>query len=237
MNTQLSKSLTVLTLAGSLLLSGCFHNDDDDDMMMDSSARYQITVTNLTNNQPLSPPLLVLHGASYMPWDIGTAASDGLELLAEGGDASMLMNEAETDASVKSVYADDMPLAPGSNRSYTLTANPAMTLELTLATMLVNTNDAFTGTANTLIGGLGKGESRVLYGNVYDAGTEDNSETAATIPGPAGGGEGFNVARESRNIVTMHGGVVTQDDGLATSALDQSHRFDNPATRIVVKRL
>ena len=31
--------------------------------------------------------------------------------------------------------------------------------------------------------------------------------------------------------------VVTAADGLATSALDESHRFDNPALAITVARL
>jgi len=58
------------------------------------------------------------------------------------------------------------------------------------------------------------------------------------VPGPAAGGEGFNVTRDDLvDRVTVHAGVVTRDDGLSTSALDVSHRFDNPVARIVVTRI
>jgi hypothetical protein len=38
------------------------------------------------------------------------------------------------------------------------------------------------------------------------------------------------------NFVAMHQGVVTKDDGLASSVLNESHRFDNPALGIMIKR-
>lgn len=42
----------------------------------------------------------------------------------------------------------------------------------------------------------------------------------------ADGGEGFNAARSDINdIVRGDGGVVTADDGLSSSVLNQSHRF------------
>jgi len=71
----------------------------------------------------------------------------------------------------------------------------------------------------------------------YDAGTEANSETAATIPGPAAGGEGYNSTRDDRDTVGGHPGVISADDGLTGSALDASHRFDNPVARITITRL
>ena len=97
--------------------------------------------------------------------------------------------------------------------------------------MLVNTNDGFIGLNGVDISELGIDESLVLYARVYDAGTEANTETAATVPGQ--GGEGMNAARDDRDFIA----VVSQDDGLATSALDASHRFDNPAARIVITRI
>ena len=71
----------------------------------------------------------------------------------------------------------------------------------------------------------------------YDAGTEADSEEAATIPGPAGGGEGFNVARDDQaDRVSMHSGVVSNNDGFATSNLTEQHRFDNPVVQIRIER-
>lgn len=90
--------------------------------------------------------------------------------------------------------------------------------------------------AGLYIGDLAVGESKTIYAHPYDAGTEENTETASTIPGPAGGGEGFNAQRLDRDFVSAHSGVVTSDDGLATSALDESHRFLAPVAKIVVTR-
>jgi len=104
-------------------------------------------------------------------------------------------------------------------------------------TMLVNTNDGFSGINQLAVGQLNVGESLEVRGVVYDAGTESNSEMAGTIPGPADGGEGFNALRDDRaDQVTMHTGVVSADDGLAESILTQQHRFDNSAVSIRVTR-
>jgi hypothetical protein len=102
--------------------------------------------------------------------------------------------------------------------------------------MLVNTNDGFTGVTDMLIGDLRAGESRSFYAQVYDAGTELNTETAATVPGPAVGGEGYNPDRMDAGFVSVHGGVVTRDDGLSTSTLDESHRFMGTTAKIQVTR-
>ncbi len=61
--------------------------------------------------------------------------------------------------------------------------------------MLVNTNDAFTGMTAINISDLAIGDNITMLAVAYDAGTEGNSEVAETIPGSAGGGEGFNAAR------------------------------------------
>jgi len=83
---------------------------------------------------------------------------------------------------------------------------------------------------------LAVGESLMVATRAYDAGTEANSETSATVPGPAGGGTGFNVVRDDVDRVSLHSGVVSNQDGLPTSALSDLQRFDNPTARIVVTR-
>ena len=86
--------------------------------------------------------------------------------------------------------------------------------------MLVNTNDAFSGINAMELDQLESGHTRVVYSYALDAGTEANSELAGTIPGPADGGEGFNAIRDDvTSVVTSHAGVVSQDDGHATSVL------------------
>jgi hypothetical protein len=102
--------------------------------------------------------------------------------------------------------------------------------------MLVNTNDAFSGFNAMDIANLEVGESISLRTGSYDAGTEKNSESMASIPGPAAGGEGYNEARDDVDFVAMHPGVVSMDDGLMSSALTQAHRFDNPTLAITFTR-
>lgn len=70
-----------------------------------------------------------------------------------------------------------------------------------------------------------------------EGGTEANSETAVSIHGPAGGGEGFNAARDDSDVIVVHPGVITSSDGLTTSALDESHGWRNPVALIEVTRI
>lgn len=221
--------------AGLLTLSGCQHDDDDDDMVV--QATYEITVHNLTNGQPFTPLGVVVHESGYMAWQLGETVSTGLETLAESGDPSGFLAEADADAAVAmSASSSNGPFGPGSSETVSITVDHSASLQLTVASMLANTNDAFTGVRNWDIGGLAIGDSASTMTRVFDAGTEANSETMGSMPGPAAGGEGFNAARDDLNLLTIHGGVVTADDGLMTSALDESHRWLGQAAKVVVKR-
>jgi hypothetical protein len=102
--------------------------------------------------------------------------------------------------------------------------------------MLVNTNDGFVGETQLDIGSLAIGESLNMNMAVWDAGTEANDESAATIPGPAAGGEGYNSVRDDNDRVSFHAGVISQDDGLASSVLNATHRFLNPGARLTITR-
>lgn len=222
-----------LFLSVFISLAGC---DNDGAAQPAREGTYSVTVTNLTANQPLSPLGVVIHLAGYTGWEIGSSASSGLEILAEGGDAADFLAEASGNADVLSTGSGSGIIGPGASDTVLLTTRQSPNLRLTCATMLVNTNDAFTGIDGLSIGDLALGESKTIYSHPYDAGTEENSETASTVPGPAGGGEGFNAQRQDHDFVSAHSGVVTRDDGLATSALDESHRFLTPVAKIVVTR-
>ena len=128
-------------------------------------------------------------------------------------------------------------ILPGEGDTVTLTLNYKQAKYLSLASMLVNTNDAFIGESGINIKTLSVGETFTMNMDVWDSGTEANSETAATIPGPAGGGEGFNAARDDTDAVSFHSGVISQDDGLTASTLSASHRFLNPGARLSITRI
>jgi hypothetical protein len=234
---RLPSYLAVGCISASLLaLSGCFHDEDDDDMMA-TQATYEITVYNLTNGQPFTPLGVVVHESGYMPWQLGESVSVGLETLAESGDPATFLAEADADAAVAmSTSSSGGPFGPGSSKMLTISVDHSASLQLSVASMLANTNDAFTGVRNWDIGALAVGDSASTMTHVFDAGTEANSETAATMPGPAAMGEGFNATREPLNKLTIHGGVVTADDGLSTSILDESHRWLGQVAKVMVTR-
>jgi len=202
-------------------------------------ASFDVTVTNLTNGQPVSPVAVIAHQAGYSVFTIGSPATVGLETLAEGGDNSMLIAEADADANVLSSGSGAAPIGPAGSETVTIDVleSDLAGLMVSVSTMLVNTNDAISGLNGVDVSGLAEGDAWTGRAIVYDAGTELNTELGGEIPGPAGGGEGFNAARSDRDDrVAMHSGVISQDDGFATSALTGQHRFDNPALMVRIER-
>ncbi|MDA0680147.1 MAG: spondin domain-containing protein [Proteobacteria bacterium] len=202
-------------------------------------ASFDITVSNLTNAQPLSPIAVIGHRAGYTVFTIGDAANPGLEEMAEGGDNTALLAEAAADAAVVVTGSGAAPIGPAGSETVTINLldSERQGLLLSVGTMLVNTNDAFSGLSSAAIGAMAVGDISSFDGVAYDAGTESDSESAIHIPGPAGGGEGFNSARDDQvDRVAMHAGIVSQNDGLATSDLTEQHRFDNPVLRVRIER-
>ena len=204
-----------------------------------ATATFEVTTINTTNAQPLSPVAVIAHADGYSLFTVGMPATSGLEILAEGGDNGALIADAAVNAAVVTTASGAAPIPPAGSETLTITVaeTDLPGLRLSHSTMLVNTNDAFSGVNGLMIGGLAVGESTTANSIAYDAGTEANSELATEIPGPVGGGEGFNAARNDRaDQVSMHAGVVSRDDGFATSDLTNQHRFDNPVVRVRITR-
>ena len=201
---------------------------------------YQIEVINLTAGQPFSPIALIGHDNRYQIFNIGEAASAGLERLAEGGDNSDFLTEADESFGVIMSMSTAAPLAPGSIETMTILVaeSDVPGMMLSAVTMLVNSNDAFTAANDISIENLEVGDQLDLTTISFDSGTEANTELPGTIPGPADGGEGFNAARDDiADVVRAHSGVVSHDDGLMGSVLNEGHRWDNPVARVIVTRL
>ncbi len=237
---SLTKSkLTLLTLiiALALTLSACNHNDSDSDDPVvpptpppspPAEYSYTITVTNLTYAQPLSPLGVILHTESKM-WMVGSPASVALEKLAEGGDTTDFLSDSNALATSSGVGM----ILPGSANTVEISTTDRNATFFTAATMLVNTNDAFSGLTGIDISTMALDDKKSWNLNVYDAGTESNSETMETLPS---NGTGFDATRDDVDFVGYHSGVVSQDDGLSSSFLTQAHRFDNPAIKLTITR-
>jgi hypothetical protein len=215
---------------------------------------FNVTVTNLTHGQPMAPSAIIVHEPGYHSFTSGMPASIGLENLAEGGSPAMLISEAQDAVQFLDAVATMGINGPGQTTEVTTVLVPELDLDnvrLSVSTMLVDTNDAFAGINAKDISNMAVGESMMFTLPAWDAGTEANTETADTMPGPAasaagGGGAaaGFDAARDDIvDAVRIHAGVVTNMnamdasmEGLATSVLNQSDRFDNPAARVVITR-
>ncbi|EKO3801652.1 TPA: spondin domain-containing protein [Vibrio harveyi] len=226
----------ILLVAASVgLLAGC-PSDDDNDVV--KSYRYTINVANLTANQPMSPLAILAHNDKYKLFEIGKSASVELEHLAEGGSNAELLALKDSNDYVYQTLSGNGLVLPGSSDSVTFTVDPHKAGYVSVASMFVNTNDAFVGETGLSLKSLAVGESYEMSMNVWDSGTELNDELAATIPGPAGGGEGFNATRNDTNdVAAFHAGVVSKDDGLANSALSANHRFLNPGAKLTITRV
>lgn len=204
--------------------------------------KLSVVITNLTGGQPLSPTAIVLHKPSFKAFSVGMPASVELERIAEGGNSEAFLAQATTNQATFTSGKADAGIPPGMTATVmletTLMDVDKAQLRLTALSMLGNTNDGFTGLNSVDISKLAVGESMTIDTISYDAGTEKNTESAATVPGPAAGGEGFNSMRDDwPSTVAMHSGIISKDDNLSTSALTSINRWDNPVAKITVTRL
>lgn len=241
---------TLAALAASAVLGGCGSATAPPDaapmMSAPTTATFEVTLLNLTAGQPLSPMVAIAHSDTFSLFTVGEPASVALEHLAEGGESAPLAALANDSKSVFTAAVASGGLAPVADSKTTVTLTVPLdnlpVLRLSMAAMLGNTNDGFAGLAGQSIGTLAIGASSSVRLNAYDAGTELNTESADTVPGPATAGtngkrEAFNAMRDDViNAVHVHPGIVSKDDGLPTSALTQQQRWNNSVALLTIKR-
>ena len=193
----------------------------------DEELMVEISVTNLTRGQTFSPVFVVRHDRNAAPlYELGQPPSDALANLAEDGATSAFVREldSENNSSVSEARAISGLLAPGQTATAEFSITDGKKL-LSLASMLVSTNDAFVG-ANA----LDISKSRTIYLNVYDAGSEANSEDCAYVPGPPCGSHGARDTANAEGFVHVHAGIH------GGAGLDPAqHDWRNPGARLVVK--
>ena len=151
------------------------------------SRTYEVTITNLTANQIISPPILVTHDDSARMFTPGAAASPELAALAEDGDNSGLATLLGNSAGSFDVVTAAGGIAPGTSITLTIEAD-GIHRWFSMAGMLVTTNDAFVGVDSMTVDGML--DSGKFFVPVWDAGSEANSENGMYIPGPPFGNGG-----------------------------------------------
>ncbi len=192
---------------------------------------YEVTVTNLTKGQVFSPPLLVTHRRSIALFDLGAPASDPLAILAEDGDATPLAELLATLPAASFVETAPAGLPPGASATYVIQARPYRDV-LSLASMLVNTNDAFVALDSERLPRR-RGATRHYIAAAYDAGSEANNEDCAFVPGPACPADSGNARAVdgAEHFVHIHNGIHAIAD-LSASAYD----WRNPVATISIRR-
>jgi len=192
-----------------------------------NATRYVVTVTNITKGQILGPIVVSSHSDRTRLFELGEPASVELAHLAEEGDPSLLVGALTANPEALITRTNGAVTLPGDSSSIVIAVDDDHTY-LSLASMLVSTNDAFIGLrdipAPTLEG--------TFFARVYDAGSEFNSEDCGFVPGPPCGSAGMHDPTPAEGYVRIHEGI----HGIASLAPEE---FDwrGEAAEVTIRRL
>ncbi len=208
------------------------------------SAMYEVTFTNLTAGQPLTPPLVATHRRPVSLFDVGARASFGVKEIAENGNLGPMLErldrEPQVDDVVVAVSDPVPPLTPGESVTITLKSQRGAKF-LSFVSMLICTNDGFTGIDGVRLP-RDLGETLVIESDGYDAGTEMNTEDFADIvpPCPAlTGVPSTDPGTGTSDPNLAEGGVIHHHEGIqGINDLDPAiHGWTDPVARISIQRV
>jgi hypothetical protein len=207
---------------------------------------YEVTVTNLTPGQPITPPLLVTHSYDEGIFSVGEMASSELQQLAENGNLEPLVMMLEEKDGILDIVHGDTPLVPandpgetGLNYSETfIVSSGGTTKYLSFASMLVCTNDGFAGIDSVRL----PINQKTVYAMAYDARTEMNTEDFVDLVPPCQDAIGIssddvgtgtsNPAISEDGVVIPHPGIIGDED-----LLQSVHAWGNPVVKIDIVRM
>ncbi len=225
-----------------LLVAGLAHADDD------KTRNYEVTITNLTAGQPFTPPVLLTHSNQTGIFTLGGAASPEIQAIAENGDNGPLLTLLAVDLQVHDVIAGSAPIVPAhdpggtgfaSSATFTIAARGKSKF-LSFASMLICTNDGFTG-LDTIK--LPKRKHTVtVFSVAYEARTETNTEDFVDIVPPCQGLIGVSSADEGTgmsNPALAEDGVVIPHAGIVggVDLVPAVHGWHDPVAKIMIKRV
>ncbi|PCJ88631.1 MAG: hypothetical protein COA54_02620 [Thiotrichaceae bacterium] len=188
---------------------------------------YDVTITNLTNSITFTPILVASHRNGVTLFEAGSAASEGLTAIAEGGDTAPLAASLSADNRVAEVKSSGGLLGPGESVTVEIKTERHKR-RISVASMMLPTNDGFIAIQNIKVP---KKRSKTVYSPGYDAGTEPNDEVCANIPGPTCGGEGLSPEVSGEGYVHINRGIHGIGD-LAADVYD----WRNPVAKITITR-
>jgi hypothetical protein len=196
---------------------------------------FEVTITNVTRGQIVSPPLVVAHDDSISLFTPGEAASEPLAQIAEDAVYGPMLDLLESSDAVSGYAMGGGPLLPGASMTLELTAS-GDNGRISAIGMLVTTNDAFFGFETieppNVVLPMGGPVPFDFEANAYDAGSEANTESCEHIPGPPCGNPGVRVTDGAEGYVHVHAGV----HGLA-DLVPADHDWRNPVVEISIEHV
>ena len=190
---------------------------------------YEITVTNITKGQSFTPILAATHKRTISFFELGEPAIEPLAALAESGNIGPLQDLLKANpALVSASTSTEGLLNPGQSTTFVIT-NSGRFPRFSFAAMLIPTNDTFVALNTVRLPFAG---SRTFFANAYDAGSEDNDELCANIPGPACGGAGPSPDNNGEGFVHISAGIHGEADLLAST-----YDWRGPVAKVMVKRI
>lgn len=206
---------------------------------------YRVSIENETDGQPFSPGVAVTHRRSVNLFQVGHQASPGIEAIAEDGNEGPAVAAAMGAAGVTDVFDINQPITPKDTTVGSFTDEFTFEIQarprdrLSLAVMLICTNDGFTGLDSVR---LPKEDSVTYRSAGYDSATEDNTEQSEDIvdpcsglgPAPLAGDPNGN---EDAAVDTSPHGNIHHHPGIQGGA-DLSpalHDWSNPVAEITIE--
>jgi len=108
MNRFFANSAIFLIVMSGILGSGTAYAKD-------KSTQYEVTITNITRGQILSPPIVISHNKDFQLFSLGGPATPGLAELAEDGMTTTLETELDGLDSVFQYKTPEPPAPPPAN--------------------------------------------------------------------------------------------------------------------------
>jgi hypothetical protein len=213
----MKKILATLALSGAMVAP----------LHADGLSTYQVSITNATAHQVLTPPVLISHKMTYAVFTVGSEASAGLVTQAETGNPAPLALEASNAVGVMDVVTGSNVIPYGQTATFQITASRRG--RITLTTMLATTNDGFAALHSVTL----PKHSAQYFAYVYDAGSEYNNESCSYIPGPPCTPESGNARTDNgEGFVSIHNGIHGIND-LTAANLD----WRGPAAVVTITRI
>ena len=169
-----------------------------------AATAFQLTVRNVTAQQPITPPVVVVHDANTVLLPSAADRLPGLEALAESGAQPDLIESFSERTGVKVVTRFGGIIKPGDSATI-LNVNAEPGDHVSVVGMLACTNDAIA------VGSIVLSDAGVpAFGSgiVLDAGTEDNEETRATVPCLDGEGVSAGDTHDGEGTIEPHPGIA-----------------------------